>query len=675
LLAAAAAVATATRRPVVHLPARHASPAGWRHRAIPWLALAAAVVHAAALPWRSALSPLGQSVFMLWFAVPALVLAWGRGAASQRPRCRVFERLRRLAHAVTARPHPGRLLPLAVVIGAWACWRLVTAWHSPRAADIVDMWRVFGRLAQLSANGGNFLTEAVDPEVPGLTAIIFFFQGLPLLQIAAWPPGLSWVQVLNTGWLALSAVLVAVLAAAVVGRSVAVIAAAAFLFSPFVLLFQLNPMPAIPLPIPAAVGILLIARFSGGSPAALVLMAAITGLAAGIPPMVPTTGLALLLAIWRSRSSPRAAPLVKVIAALSLVTGLAVSLPSPQTIAQMFGRYAATEIPLAVAEPAVYGQFSPTIDDWLGAPLPADIPLQELAHYSMPVTRGWLLVPISAVLAPFAISRWPLRLWGDALFEPFSAALAAFGLAVCLRHVRDRASLILMLFFAAALVPAFTSSYDRASILRLFAAPVPVAILAAAGSRALLRAIPRRTVRGAAIIGTVITIGISGTVLFDVVNVGILPASSLGLLARALFGPDLDNAGLLTSSGRDSRPGVPPGRRYWELDWLRHNHPYIDEIARCVPKRPIPLFDLDLLEQWNPAGPEKRLVFWSPALQQTTAVSQRLCRRWPEATLYTVRDSTGLSRLYGARLVGDEWMPGVPREQWTTTRCQDTPAM
>jgi hypothetical protein len=105
------------------------------------------------------------------------------------------------------------------------------------------------------------------------------------------------------------------------------------------------------------------------------------------------------------------------------------------------------------------------------------------------------------------------------------------------------------------------------------------------------------------------------------------------------------------------------------LDWLRHHHPYIQEILRCVPTRPIPLAALERLGDWNAEQPEYPVVFWSPALEQAAGVTDQLCQRWPAAALYTIVDASGLSRLYAARLADGDWAPAMPRAQWTVSGC------
>src|SRR6185503_4568072 len=123
----------------------------------------------------------------------------------------------------------------------WLAMRLAVSWHSPRAADIVDMWRMFAGFTQMVERGGNFLTESVGRQLPGVNAVPFFMVGLPILQAAGTPPTLSWVQAGNAFWMALAAFAVATIARALVGTAVAPVAAAVLLFSPYALLAPMGP--------------------------------------------------------------------------------------------------------------------------------------------------------------------------------------------------------------------------------------------------------------------------------------------------------------------------------------------------------------------------------------------------------------------------------------------------
>ena len=638
LLLGAILVAAATSKATIDAPSPH--PPAARRWTRPWMqyaALLAAAMHAACLRYLAALPPAAQTLYMIWFLVPAGLLAWGCAPASSDTRSDQGG-LR------------GAWRPVGVIIVIWLVFRLVVSWHSPRAADIVDSWRTFGGLVRLATTKRNFLTESMDPQLPGVNATPLFFQGLPLLEMTSNPPTLAWVQVANAAWLVLSAAMVARLAAILVGSSVAAVATAIFLFSPFSLLAQLSPTVVFIGPLSAAaLGLSLVEFGRSGSPATLVLLGGIAGITATYPALAPATALTLLLAAWRCRKHPRIPWVVMLIALLTFVATLGQGVPGPGALRDMAQTYAASHWPMAVAEPAVQGQLSPTTADWLDAEPPP-----------------WWAIPTALLLSPFAIARHPLLLWGDVSFEPLSAGLAAVGLLVCARHVtRWRLSQLLLAFLVATLVPGVLSGYDRPALLRVAGAPVPLALLAAVGFRSIQTTLPTATARRWGTGLLLLSIVVSGTLIFDVVNPRILPASSFGLLVRSVGAADLNRVALLTAHGKPREEGVDPRRRHWEFDWLRAHHPYIDEIVRCVPRRPIPLVPVDRIDLL--AGYD--VVFWSPALEQTAGIRQDLCRTWPDAALYTIVDAAGLSRLYAARPRGPGWSPSLPQAQWTTARC------
>jgi hypothetical protein len=242
------------------------------------------------------------------------------------------------------------------------------------------------------------------------------------------------------------------------------------------------------------------------------------------------------------------------------------------------------------------------------------------------------------------------------------------GLLVSLRcAVRDRASLYVLALLAAAFVPGVVSSYDRSSLTRVYGAMIPLSLLAAAGLVTVLGAVRSATARWWIAIATCAAIAIGGMVDFDVVNPRILSSSTFGILMRSVDEALLDRVAVLTFDGQaPTRPGATYTTRHWEADWLRAHHPYIDDLARCAPKRPVPIISIQTPEKL--AG--KDLVFWSPALDQTVDMTKsQVCRLWPNAVLYTIADQSGLSRLYGAQIRGPAWTPLAPADRWSTRSC------
>ncbi len=594
-----------------------------------YAALLAAAGHAASVHWVSPLPAAGQSLYMLWLGVPSLLLAWGTSRT-----------LPNLMHERRS------LLRIRWVVGALiACWlttRLGVSWHSPRTADVVDMWRAFAGLTQMAKRGGNFLVESVGLELPGVNSVPFFLQGLPALQLASIAPSLGWVQVVNSLWLALSGAAVAALAATVVGRATAVVATAALLFSPFMLLGPMTPTPVFVGPLFTACAALFLLWFRRtGSPVAFTIFGSVAGLAITNPSLAVVTTLVLLLAALRLVRRPRLPFAVVLTALCSFLAAALPSLPGPGTIRQMAQVYSGQRGRATVLEQTVFAQ------------LPKESGADAGWHAEPP---GSFDLPMATLLSPFAIARSPMRLWGDALFDPIGASLAAVGLAVCVRYaLRDATSALLLAFLCATLVTGFISSTDRPSLLRIMGAPVAVALMAAVGWAGIQTVLRDGAAARYAPTVAALAIVISGTLIFDVVNPRILPASSLGLLVRSLRPNDLERAVLLND---------PRERAFWR---------FVDEVTTQVPTRPIAVAQLEdfVRPADRPAGdvatPE--LFFWSPAVEQTAGIGARLCARWPEAALYTIVDAAHLSRLYAARPMGPGWQPALPASQWSVQRC------
>ena len=78
--------------------------------------------------------------------------------------------------------------------------------------------------------------------------------------------------------------------------------------------------------------------------------------------------------------------------------------------------------------------------------------------------------------------------------------------------------MLLLAFTVAALVPGFISSTDTPSLLRVFGAPVPLAVLAAIGFIAVSDQIASRRYSGGPLLAAVGAICAGGMLIFDVVN-------------------------------------------------------------------------------------------------------------------------------------------------------------
>lgn len=649
LLGGAALIASTSRHPVVRLPLRprSAAPASARPW-VPRVALLAALIQIACLPFVRQLPYFVKTLYVLWMFVPAGILAW-----------------KNMRYPLRVRPVGRKWQQTTWCTGAlvvfWIVARLALSWHSPVAADSVDMFRTLGGLRRLAATGADFMTESMgmkegmgDIEVRGVNAVQLFFSGLPLLRATSHSPCLWWMQVVNVIWLTAAALVIVALGRFLIGSVASTTAMAAFLFSPFLLMVQILPIPSVEVFFAALLVLLPLIFYQTGSPVVLTLFAGIAGFTTTLPSLTCMTGLALAFVTWRVWRGPRVPSIAVLTAMVSFVAVLTPNLPSEQALRDARDWYVLKHWPMAIGERALQGQISPTIADWTTVDPP-----------------GFFLIALGTLLSPFAIPRQPLKLWGDTLYEPLSAGLSAVGLAVCLRYaVRDRVSLYLLAFLAASLIPGLVSSYDRPSLTRVYGAMVPLSILSAAGLVTVMATIRSAAVREWVTILVAVAIAISGMFIFDVVNPRILSASTFGLLMRSVDDALLDKVAMLTAEGRPlTLPDTAYNARHWDADWLRSHHPYIDDLASCAPRHPVPIIPIQHPERLA----DKDLLFWSPALEQTTEITQRhICRLWPNAVLYTIVDRAGLSRLYGAQIHGPEWTPSVPARQWSTRRCGES---
>lgn len=583
------------------------------------VALLAAIAHVACVPFIGALSPVGQTLYLCWLAVPALVLvATGDTRASS-----------------------GRAVPRAVwialggIVVAWIAVRTPIGTHSPRLADLVDMWRTFTGLSRLVAQHGNFLVDGIDPQLPGVNSTPLFFQGLPLLQILGRAPTLDWVQTANTLWGAVAGLATGALAARVVSPWAAPVATATVLASSFLLLAQMTPCVVFLGSLSASmVGLAFVNVLVSASPASVAAFGAVAGLAATYPAVAPATGVAILVVLWRLATGPRLPASVLATAALSFAAAFLPSVPSPDEFRQMLALYVALDGHAATLQATIFGQ-TPSLHG---------------------VTTGWqsglrgtLDIPLAALLSPFATSRMALRLWGDALFDPFGASLAAVGVATCVRYARrQRGAALLLAFLAATLVTGFASSTDKPSLYRVFASPVVVALLAAVGFSTMVRA-ARGVPAPAAALCVALGIGIGGMALFDRVNPRVLERSAPGLILETIAAPERPHAAIVTDPRED------------------HGWQYLGVIAREVPSSPMAVVPVADLETAARGG--TTLFFWSPAVEETAGVSATVCRRWPEAVQYVVRDPSGRSSVRGVQIGGGAWTPALPADRWQASRC------
>lgn len=618
-------------------PATAVSPAA---PMLGWIAVGLAALHLALAPFAGGLGPGGQLGYLALLAVPAAVLAWGEG----------FFRAPSAAAWRAA-------LPTAVVIAVWVAGRLVTDLGSPRAADVIDGWRGFLDTARAVHDRQNVLTELYDPKLPGVSGILFVLHGVPFFQAGLATFGLPAVQVFQIVSVAVTAALVARLAAVLIAPPVAAVAAAVFLFAPFTRFVTFFPGPFVAGPLYAvlvALAALLVVRRR--SAAGLAALGAAGGLALGYPGVVPIAGVVGLWALWRVRGDlgslvPGAVAGLASFAAV-VVPGLAnVFTPS------RMGSHFRWDGLIAVIDAGLLGQ----------------IPVAKTPAAYEGVVQRPLDIVVSALLAPFANARVAIRLWGDALFDPVGAVLLAVGLVACVRAARGasradarvqlhadarRRSLarVLLVTYGIVLAPAFVSPVDVANVAYAVVLPVAVALVAAAGAWVLVGDAAAGWSRGW-VAAALVAVVAGGSALFDVVNPRVLPASSFGTMFEVTEPAALDRVVVL---------GYGPG-------FVRPTKTlYTGPITAFAGRRPVGYLEYDAgpLPAAELAAERKDLVFWSHGYDGDVPIAAVICATWPDATLFEIRDRAGLGRVHAARLGNVPWEPRADAGRWQARGCR-----
>jgi len=604
----------------LRLPAARVAPAGHvpnDDRTAASVALLIAWIHAASGLWVAHFNRLAETLYFVALAVPAAVLALPE-----------IRRLPRLPYGTR-----WRAMILLVVPILWLTVSVPTAWRSPRAANLVDMWIMVDRIDQVARGDQQILADSADP---GHTNAYMMLEGAPLIGPVV-SASLIGLQVTHLFWTAICGLLTGLVVWRMVGHAAAVVAQSVFLFSPWALSTAYNPgMNQIAPLCTLALFVLVLAVRELRSPAALAAFGAVVGFSTTEPTAYLTTFLlCLLMAYTVARMSPR--PWLGMgVAALSFVAAALPGLPDLAALPRMVQQYTFGRGQLASMILILFGQDSVT-------------KVSEALEIGNP---GPFDVPLGALLSPFVIARMPMRLWGDTLVDPIGVALMAIGLCLCVLYLtRRRSALFVLALLAGALAHAFTSRGDAVSHARLVGALVPIALLAGVGFEAVRsRFMPRRstTIAGAVVARA---IAAAGTVLFVDVNPRILPASSPAITFEAL-GTDDPNADAVIVD-------------YDTVDWL-----YIRYMAELLPSRPLAVIKYSELAHLEVTSEMAgKVFFWSPALEQDGRVGSLICERWPQSALYTLTDRTGLFRAIAASPGGDVWQPRLPPDRWQVTAC------
>jgi len=565
-------------------------------------------------PWVSRLERVGQTIYLLLLAAPAVLFALAEPAETRRS-------LRVIA---------ARLPSLLPIPALWLAWSIPSAWRTPRAATITDAWMAIERLEAI-ARGQQGL---VDSAIPGLPNTYNVLEGAPLFG----PDDLSGifavVQVAHFLWPVVCAVGLGLAVWHMIGRQAAIVAEAVLLFSPFMMTAPYSPQPIYIMPLcSAAMLLLLLGIHHRHTLATIAAFGAWAGLSGSVPQHTLPTALAcIVVAWWLLRAPSRSWRTICVVTLIGLAAVLP-SIPTPETFSKMQQEYTGGRGQYVGMETVLFELRPPT---------------DAVSSLEIGQSR-WFDIPLSAALSPFAIVRTPLRGWGDTLFDPVGGALIAIGLLVCLWRVRrNRAVALLLGFLLGGMALAFWSSGDRVSHTRMIGAIVPLVLLAAVGFEAVRRAMRGRA-RTAWTAGVTATVVLGGLVVSDVVNPSILPASALSVSLEALGDGAVGNPSLVV---------VP-------VPFLQ-----TERIVRGLAPRPIDLVDFNGFPpsplQLDEPG---RVWFWPPSLEAFKNLRAELCRLSPGMTLYTLSDAAGLMHTHAAASAGTAWTPALPRTRWAAVPC------
>jgi hypothetical protein len=503
---------------------------------------------------------------------------------------------------------------VALLVLGWLATRWPLGLKSSRVADMVDGWDGFFCLARAASVDFNLLTDTC---YPGYTALPLIAQGAGILGTGILPLSLESVQAAHLFGIAAAAIGLAWTTASLIDVRVAPVAAATFLFAPITMMGSMWTAGSSVFGVYTVALLVALRTFERSrSPAALVGLALVAGVALRCPPLP----IIVALATWRVFDTIRSdATVPRSALATAAATFLAAFLPGLSGVASLgdaVASYGGGAGSWVTMEAALFGQISPA--------------RAEAAIGAHPTAA--LDGPLSLLLSAFFTPRTALRLWGDALLDPLGALLAACGVAVAMKTVWRRGlGRFLLLLLASAMVPGLLSSYDRPSLLRVSAAVVPLAMLSASGLATVWpRLFPRVGLELAAA-SAAGAIAVGGTLLFDVINPGILARAPLAIVLDAL------------DPAQDPTRVVVLEEVHWKPDYVRPS-------AVQLPTKPIRVWSVRDLEALDGSSASVELLFWSPGEEETYAVSRSICRRQAHATLFSLSDAAGISTVFGAAL-------------------------
>lgn len=590
------------------VPSRHSGNAACDR---PWaagaraqqVALAAAALQVVVAPWVSVLSRGGQLVYIAWLAVPALALALlDRDRA--RPSLRAGLRIEWLA--------------VGGLVLTWVLLRVPNLWHAPLIATPADSTMPFEGAQLVLDPAFDLLT---GQQRPGFTSLLTVLQGPILMGMTAAELTPRFLQTFQVFWTLVCAVLIAWLAATLFGRRLAPVAAATYLFAPLTAATTLLLGGIfIGTLFPALLLISLVRSARDHRPWALVAFGTLVGVSTTHPSLPLLALVACVALAWSLRRNPPPFALMAT-AVLTLLAAALPGVPSFATLTLMTESYSRSSQMWAGIEAAGFGLVPTAAAEFqigLGDP------------------GRWDLV-LGTLLSPWATPRTAFRLWGDVMFEPIAAGFFAIGVGAALVRLRQaRIATWLLLLFVASAIPGFISSYDRPSLVRPVCMLIIFALLAALGYGRIAVSLQRG--RWSALVCSLAILG-SGSWLFDVVQPRILARSSVSIAIAAIDEAD------------ECRPAT----------FLRPAHGDVQQVeffATRVPRCPSDSAPVEPPDsRWLAGLDRPGVLFWSPGLEEQSAVAQRICAVHPDARLWTIRDPAGLGRVFAATKPATRWSP------------------
>ncbi len=330
-----------------------------------------------------------------------------------------------------------------------------------------------------------------------------------------------------------------------------------------------------------------------------------------------------MLLLFRRRDSLN--PRILAVALFAAAAAVIPFVPDMETVQRVRSQYLDRNVPWEPIEALLFGRVSPF-----------SIGRLEGAREPGAIVAG-------ALLSPVATARTALRLWGDVFLEPIGSILALAAIIAIATGHAGRSARIPAGLLLVGILPGFTSSYDRPSLIRMIGLPIAVPVLSAIAFGRFAGTRGTRAWVAAVATGTLVTC--SGIALFARVNPRLLAQSWVTVALDAC-----QSSRCVFLDFKSPRP----------VPWLR-----IESMAAAVPPRPIPVigFDGDLSPTFDRDAANGSVWIWSQALEVDARVSAAIAARWSHPRFFELRDPAG-NRVAIAASLRNNWQPELPPDRW-----------